>query len=90
MFKCATCQNSTGSLFNSTHRDGLQRPRTLGGVEHQSAELLELRLRVRRFVQARGSRRNIRRSGSDAFSIQAAIRCAGLFATVGFFFMKRA
>jgi hypothetical protein len=45
MFKCATCQNSTGSLFNSTHRDGLQRPRTLGGVEHQSAELLELLLR---------------------------------------------
>jgi len=36
LFKCATCQNPTGSLLASTRQNGLQPSGTPGGVEHQA------------------------------------------------------
>jgi len=36
LLKCATCQNPTGSLLSRSRQNGLQPPRTPGGVEQRA------------------------------------------------------
>ena len=41
LFKCATHQDPTGSLLNSTRQNGLQPPGTPGGVGHRPEPVTE-------------------------------------------------